>query len=81
LKLLIFIASHSRKDNQKNIDKEKPLTDYKTAFCSLLTLMVLEKKIFKDLAIFGSFSFSVLKLFQILEPYEQTLRGSPKVLS
>jgi hypothetical protein len=36
--------------------------------------MVLEKKIFKELAIFGSFSLPVRKLFRILEPYEQILK-------
>jgi hypothetical protein len=35
--------------------------------------MVLEKKIFKDSAIFDSFSLPVWKLFGIPEPYEQIL--------
>jgi hypothetical protein len=33
-----------------------PLSDYETAFCSVLALAVLEKKIFKDLASFRGFS-------------------------
>jgi hypothetical protein len=32
-----------------------PLRDYETGFCSSLTLTVLEKKIFKDLAMFFGF--------------------------
>jgi DNA-binding MltR family transcriptional regulator len=32
-----------------------PLRDYETGFCSLLALTVLEKKIFKDLAMFFVF--------------------------
>jgi hypothetical protein len=35
--------------------KKEPLRDYKIAFCSPLALMVLEKKIFKVLAIFLGF--------------------------
>jgi hypothetical protein len=31
------------------------LRDYETAFCSVLALMVLGKKIFEDKAIFGGF--------------------------
>jgi hypothetical protein len=33
--------------------EEGSLRDYATAFCSLLVLMDLEKKIFKDFAFFG----------------------------
>jgi hypothetical protein len=51
-----------------------PLRDYETAFCSVLALMVLEKKIFKDKAIFCSFSLPVRKLLGISEPYEQILK-------
>jgi hypothetical protein len=47
---------------------------YGTAFCLILPLIVLEDKIFKDLAIFGSFSLPVWKLFRIPEPYEQILK-------
>jgi hypothetical protein len=32
-----------------------PLMDYETGFCSPLALMVLEKQIFKDLAMFFGF--------------------------
>jgi hypothetical protein len=41
------------------------LRDYETAFVSVLALMVLEQKIFKDKAIFGNFSLPVQKLFGI----------------
>jgi hypothetical protein len=36
---------------RKKLEK-KPLRDFKTDFCSPLVLTVLEKKIFKDLAMF-----------------------------
>jgi hypothetical protein len=36
-----------------------PLRDYETGFCSHLALTVLEKKIFKDLAMFSVFGLSV----------------------
>jgi hypothetical protein len=36
--------------------------------------MVLEKKIFKDLASFGGFSLPVQKIFGISEPFEQILK-------
>jgi hypothetical protein len=49
------------------------LRDYEAAFCFFLALMVLDKKIFKDYAILGSFSLPVQKLFGIPEPYEQIL--------
>jgi hypothetical protein len=45
--------------------------DFETGFCSLLATMFLEMKIFKDLAIIGSFSLPVRKLFRIQEPYEK----------
>jgi hypothetical protein len=35
-----------------NILEKEPLRDYETGFCSPLALTVLEKKIFKDLAVF-----------------------------
>jgi hypothetical protein len=35
--------------------EKRPLRDYETDFCSLLALTVLEKKKFKDLAIFEVF--------------------------
>jgi hypothetical protein len=42
--------------------------------CSDLALMVLGKKIFKDLASFRGLSLPVRKLFGISEPYEQILK-------
>jgi hypothetical protein len=54
----------SRNRNWKNIGHRKlqrtklekgPLTHYETGFCSPLALTVMEKKIFKDLAMFFGF--------------------------
>jgi hypothetical protein len=39
-----------------------------------VALMVLDKKIFKDLAIFCGFSLPVLKIFRISEPCKQILK-------
>jgi hypothetical protein len=50
------------------------LRDYEIVFCSVLALMVLEKKIFKDLARFHGFSLPVQKIFGISEPFEQILK-------
>jgi hypothetical protein len=53
IEIVIFIPLHSRKHNWKNISHRKlprtnSLIDYETAFCSVLAVMVLEKKNFKD---------------------------------
>jgi hypothetical protein len=45
---------HSQEVASNKIEKG-PLRDYETGFCSPIALRVLEKKIFKDLAIFLGF--------------------------
>jgi hypothetical protein len=57
-----------------------PVIDSKKVFCSTLALAVLEKTIFKDLAIFRGFLFPVQIIFRISEPYEQILRDNPRYI-
>jgi hypothetical protein len=47
IEIVIFHKYQSQEVASNKFEKG-PLRDYETAFCSLLALMVLEKKIFKD---------------------------------
>jgi hypothetical protein len=49
--IIIIGKNWSQEDASNELEKE-PLRDYETAFCSPLAHMVLQKKIFKDLAMF-----------------------------
>jgi hypothetical protein len=57
----------------ENKHKKGTFRDYETVFCSPVVLMVLEQKIFKDLANFPGFSLLVSKVFRILEQCDQIL--------
>jgi hypothetical protein len=53
-KKIILGKNWSQEDATDELEKE-PLRDYETGFCSPLAHMVLQKKIFKDLAMFLGF--------------------------
>jgi hypothetical protein len=61
-----------------NTLEKGPLGDYETGFCLPVALTVLEKEIFKEFAIFPSFSLPVRKIFRISELREQILKRTPK---
>jgi hypothetical protein len=52
--IIIIGKNWSQEDASNKLEKE-PLRDYETAYCSHLAHMVLQNKIFKDLAMFLCF--------------------------
>jgi hypothetical protein len=82
IEIVIFHTSaFSEKYQSQKVVSNKlekgPLIDYATAFCTLLPLMALEKKIFKDQANFGSFSLPVQKFRNHLNKFfRRTTQGT-----